>query len=333
MRILQVVPTYLPARRYGGPIESVHGLAKALTARGHTVDVMTTNVDGPGVSDVPLGVAVDLEGVAVRYFPSPWPRLYWSPAMKTALKRDIVQYDVVHGHSIFLWPTAAAFRESFRAQVPYLISPRGMLVPELIRRKSALAKKTWLRFVERSNFEHAAAIHFTSEGELRDAERTNLPLPSPFIIPNGIDLPPESDMVRERRTLLYLGRINWKKGIEQLIRALPLLQDARLIIAGNDEENYRAKLPRNDQVTFVGQVSGNEKDVLLRQATMLVLPSQNENFGNVVLEAMATGTPVVVTAGVVLAPDVDRAHAGVVVANNEPALLAAAIGRLLDDPE
>ena len=69
LKLLHVVPTYLPATRYGGPIYSVHGLCKALAVRGHEVHVFTTNVDGPGDSAVPLGRPVDLDGVKVWYFP------------------------------------------------------------------------------------------------------------------------------------------------------------------------------------------------------------------------------------------------------------------------
>src|SRR5204863_3607521 len=139
VRILHVVPTYLPATRYGGPIVSVHGLARALAARGHHVHVFTTNVDGDGTSDVPLGIPVPMHKVQVHYFASPLRRLYYSPAMGRAL-RSIGEFDIVHTHSLFLWPTYAAARAARKADVPYVVSPRGMLVPELIARKSALAK-------------------------------------------------------------------------------------------------------------------------------------------------------------------------------------------------
>src|SRR5688572_2488741 len=162
MRLLHVVPTYLPARRYGGPIVAVHGLCRALASRGHEVEVFTTNVDGDGTLDVPLARAVDLDGVRVHYFESPVPRLYWSPQMRRALAAKIGEYDLVHIHAIYLWPGYAAARAAHRAHVPYVISPRGMLVPELIRRKSRFVKKAWLATIERRNFAHAAGIHFTS---------------------------------------------------------------------------------------------------------------------------------------------------------------------------
>src|SRR4249920_2269941 len=116
MRILHVVPSYLPAVRYGGPIVSVHALCAALVRCGHEVHVFTTNVDGEGESDVPLEQSVSMDGVHVHYFPvSGLRRLYYSPAMAMALAKDIGNFDLVHLHSVFLWPTWAAARAARKA--------------------------------------------------------------------------------------------------------------------------------------------------------------------------------------------------------------------------
>ena len=72
MRILHVVPSYLPAVRYGGPIFTVHGLCRALAAKGHELQVFTTNIDGPGITATPIATPVDLDGIQIRYFPCPW---------------------------------------------------------------------------------------------------------------------------------------------------------------------------------------------------------------------------------------------------------------------
>jgi glycosyltransferase involved in cell wall biosynthesis len=337
MRLLHVVPTYLPATRYGGPIYAVHGLCRALVRRGHEVDVFTTNVDGDRDSDVPLGVPVDLDGVSVHYFRSALRRLYRSPSMRNALEGSIERYNAVHLHSVFLWPTYAAARASRRHSVPYVISPRGMLVPELIVRKSRFAKTFWIRAIERRTFSHAAAVHFTAQSEWNDARRMSIPLPDPFVVPNGIDLPPVSSTLRLGDTLLFLGRINWKKGLDHLIDAMKDVAEARVIIAGNDEEELspklRAQAERNgvtDRIDFHGPVSGAGKEMLMRTSTALVLPSHSENFGNVVLEAMSFSMPVIVTPQVGLADDVQRAHAGVVT-SNAPAALSVAIRELLRD--
>ena len=332
MRILHVVPTYLPATRYGGPIVSVHGLCRALAARGHDVHVFTTNVDGDGVSDVPLGVAVPLDNVNVHYFASSFRRLYYSPAMKRAL-RGVRDFDVVHLHSVFLWPTLAAARAARRAGVPYVVSPRGMLVPELIRRKSRFVKTAWLALFEKRTLLHASLVHFTSHQEQSDAlrvvEGSDPKGRAGVVIPNGVELPSAAEGPRGDE-LLFLGRINWKKGLDRLIEAMTMLPEARLVVAGNDEENYRASLPHADNVRFIGPVSGDAKADLLRRAAALVLPSYSENFGNVVLEAMAAGTPVVVTPEVGLAEEVARAGAGIVTPNDPPQL-AAALRALLAD--
>jgi glycosyltransferase involved in cell wall biosynthesis len=334
VRILHVVPTYLPARRYGGPIVAVHGLCRALVRRGHDVTVFTTNVDGDRESDVPLDVDVPLDGVHVRYFPSPMRRLYFSPRMGRAL-RHIDAFDVVHNHSIFLWPTAASARAAARAHVPYVITPRGMLVRELIARRSTMVKRTWIRLIERRNFERAAAIHFTSQRELEDARQIDIPLPDPVVIPNGIDLQPRPAIERDPCTVVYLGRINWKKNLDRLIEALPRIPHARLLIAGNDEESLTPKLQRiaaqlgiESRVEFLGPVYGDAKWQLLARAAVVVLPSLSENFGNVLLEAMSMETPVVVSPGVGLADDVASANAGLVA--DDP---AAAINTLLSDRE
>lgn len=333
MRLLHVVPTYLPATRYGGPIYAVHGLCRALAARGHEVSVFTTNVDGAGESDVPLNAPVDRDGVRVRYFKSEFRRLYRSRGLARALREEITTFDAVHLHSVFLWPTYAAARVAANAGVPYVVSPRGMLVPELIRERSRLLKTAWLRLFERRTFARAARIHFTSHAEWDDAARVGIALPNPFVVPNGIDLIPRPPIPRDARTILYLGRISWKKRIDRLIDALPQIRDARLIIAGNDDEGLTPSLEKRvrdsglaDRVTFLGTIDSARKWELLARATVFALPSLSENFGNVVLEAMMMETPVVLTPGVGLAPDVAEAHAGVVTDD-----FAGAIGTLLDD--
>jgi glycosyltransferase involved in cell wall biosynthesis len=319
VKILHVVPTYLPARRYGGPIVAVHGLCRALAARGHEVHVFTTNVDGDGTLDVPVATPVNLDGVQVRYFAASFPRLYWSPSMRVALRGEMATFDLVHSHAVYLWPGIAAARAARVANVPYVISPRGMLVPELIRRKNRFVKTAWLQLFERRGFAHAAAIHFTSELERIEAQRIRLPLPSPFVVPNGIDLERRPDVPRDARTLVFLGRVNWKKGLDTVIAALPVLDDVQLVIAGNDEEELTPRLRAQaeqlgvaDRVTFVGPVYGAKKFELLARATLFVLHSRSENFGNAVLEALMMETPVVLSADVGLADEVTRAGAGIV---------------------
>ena len=132
----------------------------ALVQRGHDVQVLTTNVDGPGVLNVPTGVPVDVDGVKVRYFPSRLVRrLYWSPAMNVQLPGVLAGANFVHLHSIFLAPTSSAARVAERLGIPWCVSPRGALVQELINRQSTLAKRIWMLINERRTLERASFIH------------------------------------------------------------------------------------------------------------------------------------------------------------------------------
>ena len=252
MRILHVVPSYLPAVRYGGTIFAIHGLCKALAARGHEVQVFTTNIDGPGNSPVPIGVPVNLDGVRVRYFPCPLlRRLYWAPALGRALYREIAKFDVVHLHSVFLWPTWAAARAARKAGIPYVLSPSGMLVKDLIVRRSWLAKSAWIKIVERSNVEHAAAIHLTSQVEAAELQRFGWRFPRLTIIPNGIDepLPGNGNIAADIEAIsaqqplvLFLGRLSWKKGLDRLLHAFACTRVGTLAIVGTDDEGLSQQL-------------------------------------------------------------------------------------------
>lgn len=358
MRLLHVVPTYFPATRYGGPIWSVHGLCKALAARGHDVHVATTSVDGDGDSDVPIGVPVERDGVKIWYFPSKnLRRLYWAPSMKQFLQHEVGNFNLVHLHSIFLWPTLAAARAARQAKVPYVVAPRGMLVKDLVHRKSSFIKNAWLTLFERQTFENAATLHVTSTIEADEARKFGYKFPPIINIPNGVDIPERETLkvISEKlnskesfhisrftfhRYLLFLGRINWKKGLDRLIPALKHVPEpTRLVLAGNDEENYRPTLEALarehsvlDRIDFIGPVSGDQKTELLANAIALVLPSYSENFGLVVLEAMSYGTPVVVTPEVGAAEIVREGEAGVVV-NGDPDKLGPALANLVTDPD
>lgn len=347
MRLLHVVASYWPAVRYGGTIGSVHGLCRALAARGHDVHVYTTNVDGPGDSDVPLGQAVDVDGVQVWYFRSPrLRRLFWAPALGAALRRTVAGFDVVHTHAVFLWPMWAAARAARRAGVPYVVSPRGMLERDLIARRSPLLKALWIAAIERHNLEGAAAVHATSAREVTEAEAIGLHLRRLCEIPNGVAgvawpappaSPPIAAAMAEGPYVLFLGRLNWKKGLDRLLAALQQTEQPRLIIAGPDEDGYRASVEAQaarygvtERVRFVGPVAAGDRTALLAGARLLAVPSYSENFGNVVLEGMAAGCPVVVTPEVGLAPVVAESGAGVV-ADSRPQSLAAAITALAGD--
>jgi glycosyltransferase involved in cell wall biosynthesis len=312
------------------------------------VEVLTTNINGSGKSAVPVGVPVDLDGVQVRYFSSDvLTRLSWAPALSRALRQEIGQLDLVHLHSVFLWPTWAAAGLAVKAQVPYLVSPRGMLVKELLERRSRLVKAAWIRLIERANLERAAAIHVTSELEGSELARFNWRLPDVATIANGVDEPEHAgegvssdvrDVFGGRPFALFFGRLSWKKGLDRLLQAFANTKSGRLAIVGPDDEQLVGGLAQLatglgivDRVRFLPRtVTGRDKEHLLASARVFVLPSYSENFGNTVLEAMRRGVPVVVTPEVGAAEIVRKAGGGLVV-DGAPLALGEAMNRLLED--
>jgi glycosyltransferase involved in cell wall biosynthesis len=345
LRVLHVVPAYYPAVRYGGPIRSVHGLAAGLARRGHDVHVYTTSVDGSDDLKVRLGEPVDLDGVAVHYFRVPaLRRLYWSPTLGRQLQQAVAGFDVVHLHSVFLWPTWAAARAASRAGVPYITAPRGMLVREMIQRKSRWVKKAWITLIERATLARAAGVHVTAEIEAEELRAFGWRLPEVTWIPNGVDWPVQHPPRSAGpfaglpgHYALFLSRISWKKGLDRLITAWQRVPDTPLVIAGNDDEEYRPKLEAlarslgvADRVYFVGPVSDADKWALYAEAAIFVLPSYSENFGNVVAEAMAMGCPVVVSPEVGIAALVNASAAGIVT-DCSPTNLADVVNQLLAD--
>lgn len=313
------------------------------------MQVYTTSVDGPSDSDVPLLRPVELDGVQVTYFPSRrLRRLYWSPPMRRALAASVGSFDLVHLHAVYLWPTWAGARAARARGVPYVISPRGMLVPELIRRKSRWVKSAWITLIERTNLEAAAAIHTTSSVEAAHLAGFGWRLPPVVTIPHGVDDPPpqsaeplSADIVAAISNgplVLALGRISWEKGLDRLIAALPLAPAARLVVAGDDAGSHAAALAAqaralavDDRVTILARhVEGVDKEALFAAARLFAMTSLSENFGLAAFEAMRRGVPVLATPDVGMSEIVREIGAGCVV-DAAPASIAGGLNTMLAD--
>jgi glycosyltransferase involved in cell wall biosynthesis len=350
MRLLHVVPTYFPAVRYGGPIFAVHGLCRALAERGHAVEVFTTSIDGDKNSSVPHRIPVMLDGVKVRYFASNlMRRLSWAPSLAHSLHRELSGADVVHLHSVFLWPTWAASRLARKSRIPYVISPRGMLIKKLIESRHRLLKSAWISLIEKSNVENASAVHTTSTIEAAELEKFGWQIPRVETIPNGVDEvdrasvnEPSEDikpLASEHPLILFFGRIAWVKGLDRLLHGFARSRGGTLAIVGNDYDNLAPRLSQlahelniSERVRMVPRsVTGADKEFIFAAAQVFVLPSYSESFGNSVLEAMQRRLPVIVTPEVGAADVVRKARGGLVVEGHADAL-GKAIDQLAGDP-
>lgn len=241
----------------------------------------------------------------------------WSPALRTLIFEAAVRADIVHSHALWMVPGIYARQAAEQYARPLVISPRGMLDPwslERARFKKRLAAWAY----ENRNLRAARLLHATSELEAESIRRYGLRQPI-AVLPNGVDLPATADVasrdllerrfpeLRGRRWLLFLGRLDPKKGLDLLLenwrRLGPEHPDWRLLIAGPDLSGYGAKLVAavaaepllRERTTFTGMLEGVEKSAALTHSELFVLPTRGENFGIAIAEALAHGTPAVTT--------------------------------------
>lgn len=371
MRLLCVVPSYLPAHQFGGPIFSLHGLNKALAARGVDVTVCTTDAGIEGKVETARESVID--GVKVIYFP--FSRYFefmgptgwqFSAAMNKYLDSNVKAFDIAYILSVWNYPVAAASHYCRKYKVPYIISPRGMLYPYMFNKK-AWKKFLYYKLVSKCDLSKASAIHYTSADE---AEKCHTRLGfknKALVVPNGLDLNDLGALpsrgafrarypfLKDKKIILFLGRIHWKKGLDILVKAFAGMAERRddihLVIAGNDEAGFSRTVKRwikeagmvyNDpgsgeessgksvKITFTGLLTGREKWEALIDSDVFALPSYSENFGMAVVEAMATGLPVVISDQVGICKEVESANAGAVVPN-DAAEVSRELERILAD--
>lgn len=332
MRILHITPSYKPAFHYGGPTVSVSRLAEEQARLGFGVTVYTTTANGPVELKLPAGRPRDVEDVIVWYFKR-WTgdHGHFSPALLWRLWRDMRTFDVIHIHSWWNWVAfGAAFLCRMRRFKPVVLSPRGMLSAYSHQgRGRALFQRTLGRWLLRPLVLHGTSAQETKElGEQMPGQTT-------FTLPNIIDLPkpawygnrPENPVFR----LLFLSRIHPKKGLDLLLDTLKHLEAAwQLSIAGDGDAAYCAELKEKirrsgmeERVEWLGWLEGVEKLEALVSADLFVLPSLHENFANVVLEALAVGTAVLVSDQVGLSAYIETNKLGWVTALRKKALLAS----------
>jgi len=279
-----------------GPSYSVTSLSAALRRQGLDSGVLAVGQRAPGPG---LEVfAQDCARVPVAN------RLWLSCGLARAVDEAAAQGAVLHGHGLWLMPNILPARAARRHGVPLVVSPRGMLGPEALAFSATRKRVVWA-LAQRRALEAVACFHATAQSEVEDIRRAGLAAPI-AVIPNGIDIP-DSVAAPGARTVLHLGRLHPKKGIDRLVAAWARVAarhpDWRLRIVGPSEIGCREALEaqiqelRAPRVDFDGPLFGAAKQDAYRAAGLFVLPTLNENFGMVVAEALAAGIPVICTKG------------------------------------
>jgi glycosyltransferase involved in cell wall biosynthesis len=343
VRILLVTPYHAPAYAFGGPVRMAEVMVTDLLAAGHAVTVATTDVLDER-SRAPASAPALPAGAEVLRFRNVSHRLAaramgWTPRGYVRwVRANAARYDLVVLHDVYSVLSVAAARAAVRAGVPYAVQPMGS-VAAYAERGKPLLKRAFLRLWGRRTLREASAlIHSTrhERGDLlaegaREETLVDLPLP--------LDLPPRRGAAAAARpTLVHVGRLDPINGIDRLIRAVALARAAvpalALEVVGPGARHRRElealarELALGDSVSFRGFVEAEEKVRTLERAHAMCLLSRSEGLPTAALEAMACGTPVILSRGCHL-DEVDGV-AGVVV-SGEPAETAAAIVALLAD--
>jgi glycosyltransferase involved in cell wall biosynthesis len=335
-------------RRVGGPVSALIGLAEAQAAMGMSVSVLATYKAG---ADLSAAEYLTAKGVATHII-GPCGRVLDRHSRIAGAAEDLAGVsEVVHIHALWEDVQHRAARAAQRRGIPYVIRPCGMLDPWSFNQRSRLKKRMYLMWRLRRNIERAAALHFTTPMERDVTQRWRFSTPT-IVEPNGVDLaefaelPPPGTFrqlypqVGSRRLVVFLGRLHKGKGVELLLPAFALaaVPDTVLVIVGPDSEGSRAiwegaarDLGIADRVIFTGMLRGAERVAALADADLFALPSFHENFGIAVVEALAAGTPVIVSDAVYLHPEIVQAQVGAVVPLRAPEI-AAELRRWLVDP-
>ncbi|MEM8781484.1 MAG: glycosyltransferase [Planctomycetota bacterium] len=315
MIVAHIIPGLDP--KDGGPPVALEGLSIAQVACGAEVRVVSTFREGDDDARVRR---MREQGVATEWVGPVKTRFQFAPGMNEAVDRAVAGADVVHIHSLWEQVQHVAAKAARRHRVPYVFRPCGMLDPWSLS-QSRLKKRVVLGLRLRRDLNGAAALHYTADAEAAGAEPLGLKPPA-VVVSNGVQTAPFRDAPDDpgfldrrcprfagRPIVIFLSRLHPKKGGDLLIRAFAACleraaPDRRpaLVFVGPDDGKTQAEwqalaeaLKVADDLAFLGLLNGDDKVHALRAADVFCLPSHQENFGIAVVEALAAGTPAVVS--------------------------------------
>ena len=356
MNITLIIPAFYPATVYGGPIFSTLHACEALSALDNIeVKVSTTNANRDSRLVVKTNQWLTFnKQFFVKYYNETLIGKF-SLSLYLNIWKDIKQADIVQIQAIFSTPTPISLFFATLFKKPILLSPRGSFCDWGLNQGSHF-KNLWIKLFI-SPFNSSIYWHATCQQEKNDILKL-FPDARVFIIPNGIDIKAFSyannlskeaylqkftqQTITASKILVSMGRLHKVKGFDILINAfvtiLNTYTDAVLLIAGKDVGEKQALVALikehnlSNHVFFVGEISGQDKVDFLANADLFVLPSHTENFGNVYIESLAAGTPIVASTNTPW-QEVEIANCGKWVANTVKDTSTAILELLIQDRE
>ena len=247
---------------------------------------------------------LETHNAVIHRIPPGWLCYFSAKELLKELRPNVVHINGCWQPQLLFFQRAA---QSLR--IPVVLSPHGMLEPWIVKRHYWTRKWPAIQLYQRGLVKQADCLHATADTEKDNLLRLGWN-PRIAVIPNAVNIEelPIKDNWSLKRKIVFMSRLHVKKGIELLLEALshlkPDLDGYEVIIAGEGEPDYVDTLKKaaisfglSEVVKLVGGVYGAEKVSLLQSADFFVLPTYSENFGIVVAEALACGTPVITTQG------------------------------------
>lgn len=342
MKILHAISSIDPAA--GGPVVALLGLVRAQVAQGLDVHVISGQRTGARTRKNEFEAA----GARITQIDATRGRGRFYFAAAAALRRAVEDADVVHTHGLWQFIPTLTAAAAFGLGRPYVVRPCGMLDSWSLAQNRRL-KQAHLVLFTGPIIRRAALIHATTESERQEIQGHDFG-PKVVVAPNGVDdvafAPADAaaearfeQLRRNHRLVLFLGRVRPTKGLDVLLPAMRAIRhrNSLLVIVGPASETQRAELDQQvqqldlaDRVCLLEPLYGPDRFAAYQAADVFVLPSEHENFGITVAEAMVSGVPVVLSPQVALSDMVIAEEAGLVVPR-DPVRLAAAIDRLLEN--
>ena len=279
----------------GGPSRSVPMLVKGLAELGVDITLMTIRSENMNIHS--------LEGTTAKL-------KVLSPSFS---RKEIAKYladerfELIQIQSVWEMPYHKVILEARKQNIPYIVTPRGMLEPWSLSQKKWKKKLAWWLY-QRNDVQKSACVFTTAKMEAEHVSNLGITT-CKAVIPNGIETdayPCKSSVEGVKKQVLFLSRVHVKKGIELLFEAWKRLHsdyvDWQLLVIGNGEaeyihslENRVESLGLKDSIKILPPVFGEAKIKVYQESALFCLPSFSENFGMVIAEAMSCGTPVITT--------------------------------------
>ncbi len=329
MKILLIIPSV--SKKWGGTTTSVMNFYNGLKQHPNVSCTVLTTVTEAEKSEISGEI---LENNNFIFFPTKNSGWRYSKELKDYLQKYVKSCDLIWIHALWTGTTYYAAKYAKKYNVPYIVTPHGMIEPDALKRKG-LKKKLYWSLIEKRIFDNARAIHCITEEESLHSKQ--LSKTKNFVIPNGVEEEPFVNKEYDQLEFIcFIGRFHEKKALDLLLKAIVTMDDIKLLVAGGGEQEYEnyiydlvKELHMEERVEFMGFANKAEKKEMLMKSSFIVVPSYTEVLTFVALESIMHSTPVLLTRRCNF-NEIEEYNAGMVMEDNDPEVIREYILKMFE---